>query len=102
MRATFVLICAMIVVTMSLPTNSKPDIKPAAPVHNLEKRDIKVEEAFHKDVEVMEEEVEALDEELGHSVEKREADEEVDEDDDDEDDDEDDNEEEDEDNDDDE
>merc|ERR1712055_863214 len=45
MRVTFLYICAMVVVTMSLPTNSKPDIKPdddLIPVdveHSVEKRD---------------------------------------------------------------
>merc|ERR1712055_1060499 len=45
MRVTFLYICAMVVVTMSLPTNSKPDIKPdddLIPVdmeHRVEKRD---------------------------------------------------------------
>jgi len=70
MRCTFLVISALIVVAMSFPSNSQPEIKPA---EDLVKVDHILQKRAAEDVAVMEEETAELDEELGHSVEKRDA-----------------------------
>merc|ERR1712002_904926 len=81
MRATFFVLCAIMAVAMSLPTDSKPAIKPAEDLapHNVEKRS--VEEAVKAEDNLIEDVAEEEDEDEDDEAVEDEEDEDEDDDD---------------------